>query len=170
MSVTTAGMTRRHGRLPRPGVLAAVLAISVALNLCVVAGVVWSRLNVPPPSQTLSDRLHRLANMLGLTPSQHAAFDQYVAEMVARGNRMRQEVDPMMDAAWTELAKPDADPARVVQLLDDAGNRRRAFMHDAVTETTSLLATLSPDQRAKFIAAQREHFAAERRRHADESR
>jgi Spy/CpxP family protein refolding chaperone len=142
----------------------------VALNLCVVAGVVWSRLHVPPPAQTLSERFHRLADTLDLTPQQRVAFDHYVAELTARGDRMRQEVDPTMDAAWTELAKPDADSARVLQLLDDAGNRRRAFMHDALTETASLLATLSPEQRAKFIAAQREHFAAERRRHAEESR
>ncbi len=90
--------------------------------------------------------------------------------MAARGDRMRQALDPMMDAAWAEIAKPDADPARVLQMLDDAGNQRRAFQHDAVSATLSLLAILTPDQRAKFMAAERDFRAAQRRRRAEESR
>jgi Spy/CpxP family protein refolding chaperone len=168
MSVTTAGMTR-NDRLPRRRVLAAVLAISVALNLCVVAGVVWSRLHPPPPPPTFSERFHRLADTLDLTPAQHVAFDRYVVDMAARGDRMRQALDPMMDAAWAEIAKPDADPARVLQMLDDAGNQRRAFQHDAVSATLSLLAILTPDQRAKFMAAERDFRAAQRRRRAEEA-
>jgi len=167
MSVTTAGMTRR-ARLPRRRVLAAILAVSLALNLCVVAGAVWSRLHAPP--QTTSERFHRLADSLNLTSQQRVAFDNYVAAMAARGERMRQDVEPMMDAAWAEIAKPDADPARVLQLLDDAGNRRRAFQHEAVAETLTLMATLTPEQRAKFIADEREHFSTLRRRRAEEQR
>jgi Spy/CpxP family protein refolding chaperone len=169
MSVTTAGLSQ--GRpAPRNRALAAILAVSVALNLCVVAGAVWSRLNPPPAAQTTSERFHRLADTLNLTPPQRAAFDSYVAGMAARGDRLRQEIDPMFDAAWTEIAKPDADQARVMQLLDAAGNRRGAFQHEAVGATLSLLATLTPDQRAKFIAAQRAFHTAQRRRHADEAR
>jgi len=168
MSVTTAGMTRGGG-MPRQRLLIAILAISVALNLCVVAGAVWSRFHPPPPPQTFSERFHRLADTLDLTPQQHVDFDRYVADMATRGDRMRQAVEPMMDAAWTEIAKPDADPARVLQMLDDAGNQRRAFQHEAVTATLSELATLTPDQRAKFIAAEREYRSAQRRRRADEA-
>ncbi|HZK90605.1 MAG TPA: periplasmic heavy metal sensor [Stellaceae bacterium] len=169
MSVTTAGTS--HGRrAPRNRALAAILAVSVALNLCVVAGAVWSRLNAPPPAQTTSERFHRLGDALDLTPPQRAAFDGYVAAMATRGERLRQEIEPMFDTAWAEIAKPDADEARVMQLLDDAGNRRRAFQHEAVGATLSLLATLTPDQRTKFIAAQRAFHAAQRRRHAAEAR
>ena len=169
MSVTTAGM-RRDRREPRQRALAAVLAISVALNLCVVAGVVWSRYNAPAPPPTISERFHRLGDSLTLTPPQRVAFDAYVAAMAARGERMRQEVEPMMEAAWGEIAKPDADEAHVLQLLDDAGNRRRAFQHEAVDATLTLLATLNPEQRAKFVAAERSYHAALRRRRADEAR
>jgi len=169
MSVTTAGVTRAW-QAPRQRVLAAALAISVALNLCVVAGAVWSRYTAPVPPQTASERFHRLADSLDLTPQQRVAFDAYVAAMVARGDRMRQDVEPAMEAAWGELAKPDADQARVLQLLDDAGSRRRTYMREAVGATLSLLATLTPDQRAKFIANERAFHAAQRRRHADEAR
>jgi Spy/CpxP family protein refolding chaperone len=170
MSITTADALRGGWRLPRGRVLAAILAVSIALNLCVVAGVVWTRLHAPPAPQTVSERFQRLAQALELTPPQRVAFDGYVAAMVARGDRLRREVDPMLEAAWSEIAKPDADQARVLQLLDDAGNRRRGFQRDAVTATLSLLATLTPDQRAKFIASERAFHAAQRRRRADEAR
>jgi Spy/CpxP family protein refolding chaperone len=169
MTVATAGLPPQTWK-PRQRMLAAALAISVALNLCVVAGAVWNRTAAPAPATTVSERFHRLADSLDLTPPQRVAFDAYVTTMVARGDRMRQEVDPMMDSAWAEFAKPDAVPARVLQLLDDAGNRRLAFQHEAVTATLSLLATLTPEQRAKFVSAERAFHTAQRRRHADESR
>jgi Spy/CpxP family protein refolding chaperone len=169
MSVTAAGMTRDR-RLPqRPRVLIGLLAISVALNLCVVAGVVWSRLHAPPPPLAFSERFHRLADTLDLTPQQRVAFDRYVADMAARGERLRQTVEPIMDAAWAELAKPDTDQAHVLQLLDEAGDKRRAFMHEAVGATLSLLATLTPDQRAKFLSEEHEFRTNQRRRRAEES-
>jgi len=169
MSVTATGMSRSRG-LTRQRVLAAVLAISVALNLCVVAGVVWSRLHAPPPPQSFSERFHRLADMLDLTPQQRVGFDHYVTDMAARSDHMRKDIEPIMDAAWAELAKPDASQARVLQLLDDAGSQRRSFMHDAVGATLSLLTTLTPDQRAKFLTEEREFRAAQRRHRAEESR
>jgi uncharacterized membrane protein len=169
MSVTTANITRRGG-VPRQRILAAILAISVALNLCVVAGVVWTRLHPLAPPQTFSERFHRLGDTLDLSPEQRIAFDRYITDMSARGERMRQEVDPQMAAAWSELAKPDADQAHIFQLLDRASNTRRTFLHDAVGATLSLLATLTPDQRAKFIAEEREFHAAQRSRHAAEQR
>jgi Spy/CpxP family protein refolding chaperone len=169
-ATTTASMPRRGKGIPRRRLLVALLAISVALNLCVVAGATWSRLHAPPPPQAFGDRLHRLADTLNLTPEQHVAFDRYVADMTARDDRMHQAIDPMIDATWNEIAKPAADQDHVLQLLDDAGNQRRAFMHEAVNSTLSVLATLTPDQRAKFITAERDFRAAQRRRRADESR
>ena len=168
MSATIADIRRDRG-VPRHRLLMAILAISVALNLCVVAGVAWHRLH-GPPAQTFSDRLHRLADTLNLTPKQRTTFDRYIANTAARGDQMRKEIEPMIDSAWTEMAKPNADEAKVLQLLDQAGDYRRVFMHEAVNETAALLATLSPDQRAHFITAQREFFAAQRRRRAEETR
>jgi len=167
MSVTTAELTRARQLPRRPRVLVAVLAVSVALNLCVFAGAVWSRLHAPSPPWGPGEHYHRMADTLGLTPEQHATFDHYVADMMARGERLRRDVEPTMDAAWTELAKPDADQTRVLQLLDEASNRRRAFMHEAVSATLSLLATLTPDQRTKFLTEEREFRAGQHRRRGD---
>jgi Spy/CpxP family protein refolding chaperone len=169
MSVTTAGISRRSDGMSRHRLLIAILAISVALNLCVLAGAVWSRLHGPPFPPSFSDRLRRLEDTLNVTPTQRVAFDRYIADMSARGDQMRQQVDPLFDTAWAEIAKPDADPARVLQMFDDASNHRRMFMHDAVNSTLSLLATLTPEQRAKFINDEHEFRMAQRRRHAAEA-
>jgi Spy/CpxP family protein refolding chaperone len=167
MSVTTAGINRNGIGLPGRRTLIAVLAISVALNLCVVAGAVWGHLNKPPPS--FREHFRQLGDTLNLTPPQRVAFDQYVADMTVRGERMSQKVEPTMDAAFVELAKPDADEAHVLQLLDGAVDHRRAFLHDAVTATMSLLDKLTPEQRAKFITEEREFRAAQRRHRAQEA-
>ncbi|MBV9553574.1 MAG: periplasmic heavy metal sensor [Alphaproteobacteria bacterium] len=168
MSVTAAGLPR--ARQPRNRVLAALLAVSVALNLCALAGAAWTRLNAPPAPPTAGERFQRLAAALDLTPAQRPAFDAYAQAMIGRGERMRQEVEPALDAAWKEVAKPDADQARVMQLLDQAGDRRRAFQHEALSATFGLLATLSPGQREKFVAAERSFHAAQRRRRGEEAR
>ena len=168
MTTVTAGITPR-GRLLRPRRLAALLAISVALNLCFVAGAAWTRLHAPP-MLTASERFHRLSQSLDLSPQQQAVFDQYVAGMISRGDRLRQAIDPLMTEAWAELSKPEPDQAKLLQLLDDAGTQRRQFQREAVGATLSLLATLTPEQRGKFLAEERDRRAAERRRRIDESR
>jgi len=90
--------------------------------------------------------------------------------MLARGERLRQASEPLMGDAWGEIAKPEPDQAKVLQLLDEASALRRDFQHDAVGATVSLLATLTPEQRAKFLADERERRAAMRRRRAEEMR
>jgi len=109
------------------------------------------------------ERYQEIASELDLNAQQRAAFDQYIAAMRGRADQMRQDTDPLMGAAWDELAKPQPDEAKVTQLFDQAGDKRRGFQHDATAQTMALLATLSPAQRAKFVALMRERRAAARR-------
>lgn len=166
---TTAGVSHRRAA-PGRRLLVAALAISVALNVCVVAGAVWSRINAPVPPPNFTERLHQIENSLDLTADQRTAFDHYIADMTTRSDQMRHALEPMMDSAWAELANPDSDESHVQQLLDDASAKRHVFQQQAVNATFSLLATLTPEQRAKFVAAEREFHAAQRRRHAEEAR
>jgi Spy/CpxP family protein refolding chaperone len=166
MTTTTVGMTA-SARPPRPRVLAALLAISLALNLCFIGGAVWTRLHAP--QLTASERFHRLGQSLDLTPPQQVAFDQYVSATLARGGRVRQATDPLIDDAWAEIAKPDPDQAKIFQLLDDFSTQRRQVMHEAVTATVSFLATLTPEQKAKFLAEEHDRRIALRRRRAEET-
>ena len=163
MSAATAAPVAAGRGQHRSRLLIAVLVISLVLNLCFVAGAVWYRLHPPPASQTLAQRYQEIASQLDLDPQQRGAFDQYIAAMRSRIDQMRQETEPLMGAAWDELAKPQPDEARVKQLFDEAAERRRGFQRDATGQTLTLLATLSPTQRAKFVTLMRERRAAAHR-------
>jgi Spy/CpxP family protein refolding chaperone len=65
--------------------------------------------------------------------------------------QMRETVEPMMNAAWAELAKPDADQGTAARLFDEAGQARRSLQRELLAPTLAFLATLSPEQRAKFV-------------------
>ena len=162
MSVaSTAPRTARRGEHSR--LLIAVLVISLVLNLCFIAATLWFRLHAPPAGRNLAERYQEIASQLNLDAQQRAAFDRYIAAMRSRADQMRQETDPLMAAGWDELAKPQPDEAKVTQLFEQAGEKRRGFQHDATAQTLALLATLSPEQRAKFVALMRERRAAARR-------
>ena len=145
----------------------ALLAVSLVLNLCFIAGAVWSRMYPPAGRLDLAERYRQMAAQLDLDPQQRAAFDRYVAATRSRGEQMRQETDPLMSAAWDELAKPKPDTARVEQLFDEASEKRRAMQHETATQTVDLLGALSPEQRAKFVSIMHEWRAAWRQRAAN---
>jgi Spy/CpxP family protein refolding chaperone len=168
MTTATAGMSPRS-RLSRPRLTAALLAVSVALNLCFVAGATWTRLK-PPTATTTSDRFQRLGQSLDLSTPQQAIFDQYVTGLIARNNRVRVATEPLMDEAWAEIARPNPDETRVLQLLDDFSTQRHATWHETIRATLSLLATLTPEQKAKFLANEQVRRNAARHRRADDSR
>lgn len=165
MSVVTAGRTDAGGRRSRLWI--ALVAVSLVLNLCFIAGAVWSRLHPPAGRLDLAERYRQMAAQLDLDSQQRAAFDRYVAAIRSRGEQMRQETDPLMSAAWDELAKPKPDTARVEQLFDEAGEKRRAMQHETTSQTVDLLGALSPVQRAKFVSIMHEWRAAWRQRAAN---
>jgi len=168
MTVTTAGLNRGRG-IPRQRLLVALLAISVALNVCVLAGALWARYS-SRDSTTASDRFHRLEVSLNLNDQQRQAFEAYVAATRARNAQLRKDLEPSIEASWNELAKAQPDEAAILQSLADASSRWRASQRETIQATVALLATLTPEQRAKFIADERARRAELRRRRADEAR
>jgi Spy/CpxP family protein refolding chaperone len=165
----TAADGREAGRFPRPKLVTALLAVSLVLNLCFVAGATWTRLK-HPGVVTTTERFHRLSKSLNLSSQQQAAFDQYVATLIDRNNRVRLATDPLLDEAWGEVAKPNPDQTKVLQLLDEYSAKRREVWHETVTETVLLLATLTPEQKAQFLADERDRRMALRRHRNEESR
>ncbi|HTQ34733.1 MAG TPA: periplasmic heavy metal sensor [Stellaceae bacterium] len=147
----------------------AALAISLVLNVCVIAGGLWSRYSAPAPT-TASERFRQLEATLDLNDQQRAAFEAYSAASRERTKQLRQEIEPMIEAAWAQIGKPKPDEALILERIGDASSRWRAFQRETVEATLALLATLNPEQRAKFVAAESERRAAQRRRHAEEQR
>ncbi|HYM73831.1 MAG TPA: periplasmic heavy metal sensor [Stellaceae bacterium] len=169
MTALIAGVRSARKFSPRR-LVGVALAVSVALNLCFVAGALWSRLTPPQSPVTASERFHRLAETLDLTADQRVAYDAYVAGMLARSQHLRKGVEPVLDAAWIEIGKPRPDEARVRQLFEEASAWRRAFQEDALAATLSLLNGFTPTQRAKFIASENERHAAARERRLNNAR
>ncbi|MBV8333976.1 MAG: Spy/CpxP family protein refolding chaperone [Alphaproteobacteria bacterium] len=143
-STATRGATRQH-------LLWVALALSLVLNLCFIAGALWARIQGPPAPFNIEERLQRIGSELDLNPQQRQNFDRYSGTVRADLQQMRDAVEPLMSAAWSEIAKPDADEATVMHFFDQAAQTRRGFQHEMITTTLSFLATLSPDQRAKFV-------------------
>jgi uncharacterized membrane protein len=147
----TAASLAAHSGARRQQLLWVLLALSLALNLCFIGGAFWIRIHGPPPPMNAEERLERIGAQLELGPQQKQAFAQYAQAVRTRMQDMHKAVDPLIRAAWSEVAKPDADEAKVLQLFDEAGQTRRTFLRELAPITLSFLATLSPEQRAKFV-------------------
>lgn len=133
-----------------------VLALSLALNLCFVGGALWVRLHEPAPPGNAEERLRQIEPQLSLNSQQAQEFRRYAQTVRGRITAMHDAVEPLIGNAWSELAKANVDEARVVQLFDEAAQQRRAFRRELTTTTLSFLATLSPEQRAKFVELARQ--------------
>ena len=139
-----------------------ILVLSLALNLCFIAGALWIRVQGPPVPMTPEQRLQQIEPQLALNPQQKAAFDEYARTVRSRVQSMHEAIEPQVANAWSELAKPDADEAKVMQLFDQAGDQRRAFRRELGTATVTFLTKLSPEQRAKFVELARQRPWAKR--------
>ena len=162
MSAAAAGTTAVR-RPPRSRLWVALFVVSLALNLCFVAGAIWSRMHAPPVRMDMAEYYRQMAGELDLDPQQRAAFDRYVAAMRSRMDQMRQETDPLINAAWEEIAKPQPDAAKVERLFDESAEKRRVFQREAASQMLTFVAALSPAQRGKFVQLMRERRAAWRR-------
>jgi Spy/CpxP family protein refolding chaperone len=146
--VTVASLAARGGI--RQQLVSVLLALSRALNLFFVAGALWIRIHGPPPMSP-EERLQHIGAQLALDPEQKQAFDQYSQAVHSRMQLMHKAVDPLIADAWSEIAKPDADQAKVIGLFDEAAQTRRGYMRELAPVTLSFLAKLSPEQRAMFV-------------------
>ncbi len=164
MSAATVGPDSAT-RWPRRRIVMALLVVSAVLNLFFIAGALWTRMHVPAGGPDWEQRYQRMARELELNPQQRIGFDKYVDAMRARDQRMHQQLAPLIASAWDEMAKPQADVAQIMQRFDGASEKWREFQREATVQTLDFLSLLSPAQRAKFIAIQREQRAAWLRRH-----
>ena len=139
-----------------------ILVLSLALNLCFIAGALWIRVQGPPLPMTPEQRLQQIEPQLALNPQQKAAFDEYARTVRSRVQSMHEAIEPLVANAWSELAKPDADEAKVMLLFDQAGDQRRAFRRELGTATFTFLTKLSPEQRTKFVELARQRPWAKR--------
>jgi uncharacterized membrane protein len=141
---------------PRGRLVWLALALSLTLNTCFLGGLIWS--HVASNRQLgFVERVVQAGAGLNLSPSQHQAFQQFTAAVQERTQRLHEGNQPLFRRIWDEIAKPDADPALIGQLLDQATENRRVYQVGITTALTTFLATLSPDQRAQFMDLAHHH-------------
>src|SRR5260370_16436644 len=142
---TTAPMSR-----PRRRLLLTLLALSIALNLFFVGGAAWSRLHARSEWPSPEQRYQQMAAELDLDSQQRTGFDRYVAAMRARTQNMREQVAPLIAAAWQEIGTPQADAAQVMRRVDEPAGKRREFQREATAQTLPFLAVLPPPHPPEF--------------------
>ena len=128
-----------------------LLALSLALNLFFIAGALWFHFHQPLWRMTPEERVERMSAELHLDDAHKETFRRYFRQLGARMLLMRTEVQPLIGDAWAEIGKPQADEAKIDKLFDQAADTRRRFQRELTSQTLAFLATLTPEQRAKFV-------------------
>ncbi len=155
--MSMAGAAARRGGWPRFRILVAVLAVSLVLNVLFVAGGVWSRVEAPA-SRGLDQRFERIGAQLELDPRQQAAFNGFIAEMRGRRDKVQRQVVPLYRAAWDVAGKPAMDATEVARSFEAAFDERLRLNRETTVRMIEFLATLSPEQRGRFVALARDSW------------
>jgi uncharacterized membrane protein len=139
------------------------LALSLTLNVFVIAGLIWSQAANPRPAN-FAERLVEAGAGLNLSPAQRDIFNQFAESIQQRTRGMRETGAPLIRQIWDELAKPQPDQAVINQLVDETSENRHAYQRDVIASLSAFLGSLSPDQRAQFVDGMRRQIARESHR------
>jgi uncharacterized membrane protein len=155
--MSMAGMATRRGGWSRSRAGAAILAVSLVLNVLFVSGAVWSRIE-DRPSHGLEQRFERIGAQLSLDPRQQTAFDGFIAEMRGRRDKVQRQVVPLYRAAWDAAAKPAMNGPDIARSFEAAYDERLRLNRETTARMIDFLATLSPEQRGRFVALARDSW------------
>jgi uncharacterized membrane protein len=147
----------RQGSRPRFRILSAVLAVSLVLNALFVAGAVWSRIG-EPASHSLDQRFERIGAQLDLDPRQQTAFNGFITELRGRRDKVQRQVIPLYRSAWGAAGKPVMDATEVRRSFEAAFDERLRLNRETTARMIDFLATLSPEQRGRFVALARDSW------------
>jgi uncharacterized membrane protein len=132
---------------PRPkGRLAKIaLALSLALNVCFVGGLLYSKFVHPTPP------LVAMGKELNLEPDQRKAFQSFVQVVRGKGAVLRETNLALGRQIWDELSQPKPDAQKLTGLFTEIANNRRDYQTAVGTALLPFLETLSLEQRQHFI-------------------
>ena len=128
-----------------------LLALSLALNLFVVAGVVYSKTLVGSDETSPERRMTAVVERLGLNAEQR---DQLVAlreRTVARREQMREGHGRLREVFIATLQAPSYDREAFVARMAERNAARREFFAETMGELHGFLAGLTPEQKAAFL-------------------
>jgi Spy/CpxP family protein refolding chaperone len=132
----------------RPRFLVAALVVSLALNLCVLGGAVYSRwVGHPLPPPMPGRRLETVLEQLSLRPDQKAAFEEFRRSLRHEQETLAEADRPALGDAWEALTHDNPDQAKIQAALDQMALHRHAFQVNTTAATVRFMAVLTPEQR-----------------------
>ncbi len=149
MTAPTEGATspprRSWGRLAKTA-----LALSLALNVCFIGGLLYSKLVPPTPP------LVQLGRALNLEPDQRKAFQAFLQVVWRKGAGLRDANLAIGRKIWDELSQPKPDPQKLSDYFAEIANNRRDYQTAVGMALLPFLETLSAEQRRRFIEISKE--------------
>jgi Spy/CpxP family protein refolding chaperone len=139
------------------------LALSLLLNICFVAGLIWST-TAAEEIMAPAERFVAIGRGLNLTADENAALTRFGIAAREHGRLLRQSNAPLMGQIWQEMAAPKPDEAHIAQLIERATQNRLAYQKAMTAGLMIFLDSLSAEQRAQFVSIAAHHNAANNRR------
>jgi uncharacterized membrane protein len=130
---------------PKGRLVKVALALSLALNVCFIGGLAYSKFVRPTPP------LMQLGRELNLEPDQRKAFQSFVQVVRSKGAALRDTNLALGRQIWDELSQPKPDAQKLGTLFTEIANNRRDYQMAVGTALLPFLETLSIEQRQRFI-------------------
>ncbi len=127
------------------------LSLSLLLNVFFIGGAFWARMHMPHPLMPPAQRIEEAARQLELTPDQRIAFDRFIRTLRMRSRHLRELNEELFADTWAEYAKAQPDPAVIEHAIDELGKNRRAYQLELSQALRTFLATLTDEQRTRFV-------------------
>jgi uncharacterized membrane protein len=150
----TTSPARSKGRLVK-----VLFALSLALNVCFIGGLLYSKFVRPTPP------LIALGRELDLAPDQRKAFQSFLQVVRSKGAALRDSNLALGRQIWEELAQPKPDPQKLAALFTEVANNRRDYQTAVGTALLPFLETLNVEQRERFIEISKRRQAVTNRMH-----
>jgi Spy/CpxP family protein refolding chaperone len=136
-----------------------LFAVSLAANVFFAAGVGYTVYKGDEVSGSPEARMDVVAERLGLTATQHEALDLLRERAEVRRPGMRAVDAPLRAAILKEVAQPDFDRGKVLEMIKQRDEERRPYYAEYAEDLHGFLVTLTPEQRQSFLEmANERHF------------
>ena len=133
-----------------------LFAVSLAANVFIVAGAAFTIYSKHETAESPEAGRDLVAERLGLSEDQREALRDLRERAEMRRYGMREAVGPMRQAILEHVASATFDRDRVMRLLEDWSEERRMYFAEYAEDLHGYLATLRPEQRARFLELARE--------------
>lgn len=134
-----------------------LLAVSLAVNVFVVAGVAYTVYKEQYATASPEARVDLVADELGLSADQREALALLRERAAIRRSAMKESLAPAQAAVLQQVSQTDFDRERVKTLIADWNAERQLYYLTFAEDLHDFLSTLTPEQRQSFLAMAREH-------------